>query len=1215
MWRAEWAIPTPLNNQWAEFNESAAESLSSNVAIKNVTHHLDSNYDFIYDSNSETFRVIQVQNFEVWNWTCKNFGDIWTNSSFGRIDEVSQADSLFFGKVLFNFDRYFNILYDNETYQFFYQASFTGNDDIYQYIYLENPTFWTKQYNFTNHQMEQIFWNGRINDTIPINNTLVKVEFTAQNGTDTIFKEFYLFIDNRQPLFNYFEQKKEYFNPLSGNFEFSIIPWEILPSEPSSSILEIFREDIGISCWKRITDNNWQDSNPRIFVSNLGQLFVIYETLESGITYLYLTKSMDKGITWTQPVKIYEASLGTPFFNIVPAAWEDIVVFYLKEEKMFDHWLMRSFDQGETFQDPIPLHELGFLPPSHKPISGLTFTRNGTLFLTLREESPNRFNVYRSGNLGINWTLSGTWSEMDGYNYDGDRPDITYDPINNLIHVVLPQGNFSWDEQKYNFANFTFITYNLTSNTWGTPKSVGNFSIGGMWRTSPKFMITRETPESSVKVRAIYRHGINTTGGMEPIIKEIVSSDLGQTWSNTTEISIQEYCSFASDLDEIYYVIDPSDGNDREIEVSREGRLILIETQSLSSVYATEILFDGIDDFGELIQEGNYAYILSLVDYAGNRISYEGWFYADYNPPNINNHTTNWTTPITPRYDVIVTVDIQDGIGFSAYLYYKRDDHGWENISIIHIGEGSYSAIILGDENTDHVEYFIKAIDLAGNEMILNNNGSNYGYHIPNFQWISEGLFNETIDYSSGQEYTFNITILNDFQFVQKVYFKYSFDGGTTWNQIEMISNSPTFTATLTEIPGDARTMYYQIMVVDIFETETTICDTQQISFYPEIPSFALTFFDYIIICIISIAIGFLIAYGYIRLKRTSRDIIHKQIIISRLYEEMEEEISLTEQKKEKKQKIVGTTPFTKVYLGILCGTITIFIIGSLIAGIIPQVAVLLLAASLLMGIFGYMILMSRDITANIYLEKIRIRLFILEMFQMSFLFFNIVDILIVGSTIPWFNYYLIESTYDLGDLKIPKLYVSVIGVFFTTLVLMIIITYLQLRKSVRNIQDQRKEGASDNLLLYNKDQNSSRMITQMGYKTVVFLISVLVAIITTTNLLNTENAILLLFVAGPFALSCFSVLMIHPFFEKRARKKKEKEMQMPFIDSKKFCVKCGESMFLADKFCTSCGEKQIFPQKMGTYIGRCANCEGLIYETAEFCPRCGEKINIGESE
>lgn len=261
------------------------------------------------------------------------------------------------------------------------------------------------------------------------------------------------------------------------------------------------------------------------------------------------------------------------------------------------------------------------------------------------------------------------------------------------------------------------------------------------------------------------------------------------------------------------------------------------------------------------------------------------------------------------------------------------------------------------------------------------------------------------------------------------------------------------------------------------------------------------------------------------------------------------------------------------------------------------------------------MILMSRDITANIYLEKIRIRLFILEMFQMSFLFFNIVDILIVGGTIPWFNYYLIESTYDLGDLEIPKLYVSVIGVFFTTLVLMIIITYLQLRKSVRNIRDQRKEGASDNLLLYNKDQTSSRMITQMGYKTVVYLISVLVAIIMTTNLLNTENAILLLFVAGPFALSCFLVLMIQPFIEKRARKKKEKEMQMPFIDSKKFCVKCGESMFLADKFCTSCGEKQIFPQKMGTYIGRCANCKGLIYETAEFCPRCGEKINIDESE
>jgi len=1199
MWRVLKGVTPYDKNQWAEFNESVGESLSSNVAVDNVTNRLQKNYDFIYDSITGIFRVLQVNQTHVINWTCSNFGEIWSNNSLGPNDALPNSPASF------DPNYYFNMIYDGKTYHYFFKAEYTGNVDLYHYVFLENPNFWTRQGNFMSHQLEQIFWNGRINDIIPINNTMVKVEFTAQNNSDTIDKEFYLIIDNKQPQFNYFEQKLEYFNPNSGNLE-----WNILPSEPCTSVLQIFREDIGVSNWNRVTDNNWQDSNPRIFVSNVGQLFIIYETLEAGRTFLYLTKSWNKGITWTEPVKIFEASLGVPFFHITPAAWEDVVVFYLNEEKMPEHWLMRSFDQGETFQDPIPLHDLGFLPIPHKPISGLTFTENGTLFLTVRKFPFNRTYVYRSGNLGINWTLSNSWLEMDGYSYGGDDPDITYDPINNLIHVIMPQGNFSWDVAEHNFANFTFISLNLTSNTWGAPISIGNFSIGSWGRTSPKFMLTRDTPESPVKIRTIYRNGFNITGG-GIVMKEIVSTDLGQTWSNATQISIQGYYSFTSDLDEIYYTIDPSDGNDKEIEVSREGHLILINKESLSSTMPTKISFDGIDDFGDQIQEGGYGYVISLIDYAGNRINREGWFYADYNSPDINNHSTNWDIPITPRHDVNVMVDIQDGIDFSAYLYYKRDEHEWQNISMIPNGEGKYSAIIFGDERTESVEYYIKATDLAGNEMILNNDGPNFEYHMPNYVWGGE-IFNETLSYSSGRDYTFEIAILNDFQFVQKVFFKYSFDGGTTWNQIEMIQRSPVFVGTLSEIPEDLRTLYYQIVVLDIYGQETSLHNVKQISFYPEIPSFALTFFEYTIICIMAIAAGFVIAYGYIRLKRTSRDIIHKQIIISRLYEEMEEEISLQEQKKEKekekKQIIIGTTPFTKAYLGILCATITVFVIGFLLALLFPQIAIILFLGSLLMGIFGYMILMSRDITANIYLEKIRIRLFLLEMFQMGFLFFNIIELLLVGSTIPWFNYYLIEETI----LEIPSLYISVIGVFFTTLVLVIIITYLQLRNSVKNIRNLRKEGASDNLLLYNKDQTSSRMITQMGYKTVVFLISVLVAVITTIPILLTpENTILLLIIAGPFAVSCFLVLMIHPVFEKRAKKKKEREMQMPFIDSKKFCVKCGESMFLADKFCVSCGERQIFSQKMGTYIARCDNCEGLIYETAEFCPKCGKKINL----
>jgi len=252
---------------------------------------------------------------------------------------------------------------------------------------------------------------------------------------------------------------------------------------------------------------------------------------------------------------------------------------------------------------------------------------------------------------------------------------------------------------------------------------------------------------------------------------------------------------------------------------------------------------------------------------------------------------------------------------------------------------------------------------------------------------------------------------------------------------------------------------------------------------------------------------------------------------------------------------------------------------------------------------------MSRDISSNIFFEKMNLKNVILEIFQISFILVNIVVMIIVGSWIPWFNYYLLESTYSIGALEISKLYVSIIGVFLTSLILVIISTYIQLNKTVNNINEQRKKGVSDNLLLYAKDEQSSRLITRMGYKTVAFLISVLIAVITTTNLLNTETAILLAVAAGPFALAAVLALFLRPYIMTIIRKKEPKEVEILFVDNKKYCSNCGEETYLQDVYCNNCGEQLIFENKMGVYKSNCPNCNEFYYEGAKYCTRCGHKL------
>ncbi|MFX0070891.1 MAG: zinc ribbon domain-containing protein, partial [Candidatus Hermodarchaeota archaeon] len=675
-----------------------------------------------------------------------------------------------------------------------------------------------------------------------------------------------------------------------------------------------------------------------------------------------------------------------------------------------------------------------------------------------------------------------------------------------------------------------------------------------------------------------------------------------------------------------FYISVQPEGNDYELFFKREGKLVRTIHTIVSSSEEEEINFDGINDFGDYIDEGMYNYTINIIDYAGNIYSDYGWFYADYTAPKITEYFTDFNIAPIPRYDLTVTVNITENTNQSStYLYYKKDGGSWQTVLMNPIGYGYHAGTIPGDSSTNHVQYYIKSIDAAGNEAILDNDGNYYTYGIPHFDWDSDGLFKESKSYSSSQDYEITVEINSNLEYVDEVIFRYSYDGGDEWEDLELEQNSPEFTGKLDDIPGDLRELQYKVIVVDIYGNEYQLTDTREVEFYPEVPSVTLSEGDIAIIIVVSAIVGLVVAIGYIKLKSTSHEMIYKQIFLKDYKKKVEK--SEKSVKKEPTKNVLEksridpdnsqielleedktATPFTKVYLSILCGTMALFVIALIISIFTPQVGMLLLSASLLMAVFGYMILMSRDISINIYLERIYLRNVALEIFQIFFMFINIVALLFVGNTIDWFRYYLIESTYDIGAASIPRLYISTFAVFFTSLVLVGITTYIQLRKTVKNLQKQRSQGASSNLLLYLKDQNSSRLITRLGYKTVVFLVTVLLAVITTTNLLTEDTGRALLIVIIPFVVASCVTLLIHRYYEIKSKERKKDEIQLPFSDSKKFCGKCGKEMYLSNKYCGSCGAQQVFEDMFGTYITRCTECNALINDKAKYCTECGKK-------
>ncbi len=1225
MWRAKTKDGFYTYGSWVQFSPSLSETLSSIVPTFNISSIFATNFDFQFDQESGLFRIIQFQPLYITNFSTPSFGVDWTNTSLGFLPEVCTSDS-------YVRNSYFNAVYDGETYQFLYpEDKFTGLQELYQYTYFENSTFWRKCGNFTENRLMLIYWNGKKINTLPITTTTVNVEFTAQNGTgvkNIIEKSQYIFIDNSVPSFNSYTQNIHYFNPLSSNISLSKVLWDLLSSETCYVNLEVFQEDSVISDRAVLTDNIWDESDPEIFQSNTGQLYVLYQTVESGKKTIYLRRSLDRGITWNNPVEIYQYSYGEGSSTFSGAALGNIVVIIFKLGTKGHHYLFKSFDQGNTFQDPIDLNNQGELPLiiTNNVVSDLVLTTNRTLYVSLiQTTNPYKFDVFESGNLGINWTRLAQW--IDNNTFGSSRvavpPALGYDSINNLIHIVLPARNVSYFIEGISYSNLSFSTLNLSNNRWSPVKSTGLFK-SGIWAESPEIIITRENQTAPLIARAVYQNDIDFTQ-MSPQEKliEIVSTDLGATWSQPLNSSVRT-SSLTSDYDELYYVEVLSDGNDREIYFSREGCLVRFRESNINAHNITEFTFDGKDDFENYIEEGYYTYRIYLKDSGDNQVNQSGWFIADYTDPLICNLTTNWLVPPIPRYDVIITVNITDRINFTTYLYYKKDAGNWEKIRMNNTGEAYYTATILGDIEADRVEYYIKSFDLAGNEIIFNDLGSNFMYDTPDFEWDSDGLFEDTKRYSSSEDYSFTVKISKDREYVSKIIFRYSYDQGDSWEDLELHQNSPEFSGKLSDIPGDLRELYYKVIIIDIFGDEHELSNIIKIEFYPEVPSIEFNTFGAIVTMMISAIVGFIVAFGYIRLKITSQKAITKQIF-SRVSKKgvddtkrIKDKYKGKEESKNKEQfsddlltleKSKIATPFTVAYIVILCGTIAMFLLGIYVATNISMMGILIIGGSLLLGVYGYMILMSRDITIDLYLEKIFKRNIALEIIQMAILFVSIITILLFGYTMDWFRYYLVESTFNFGIISIPRLYLSVLGVFFTSLVLVIITTYIQLNKTVYNVFKQRTQGASESVLLFSKDQNSSRLITYMGYKTIVFLVTVLLGIFSTTNLLTVNLGMALLIILVPFVLSSFSALILSRLIEKKKRSKQKDKLDMLFVDSKKICKDCGESVYLSDKFCSNCGKQQIFSESLGTYVSRCAKCNALLNDKAKFCTKCGDKI------
>jgi hypothetical protein len=244
------------------------------------------------------------------------------------------------------------------------------------------------------------------------------------------------------------------------------------------------------------------------------------------------------------------------------------------------------------------------------------------------------------------------------------------------------------------------------------------------------------------------------------------------------------------------------------------------------------------------------------------------------------------------------------------------------------------------------------------------------------------------------------------------------------------------------------------------------------------------------------------------------------------------------------------------------------------------------------------------DISNAVYLKqnpkyvRVSIHILLLAAFVVLFMY--------SGTFIAWFNYYIVKDTFNLGAYKVPRLWLSLFSVFLTSVVIVTITSYVELKNSLARFGVMELANTNWKQIWQAKEESVAKMNTNASIKIVIFLATVSFSIISTTQIGRyAEIGMIFIF---PFILVSIIALLFASI-----GKSKDPEfgdiLVSIVIERTKFCEACGEKNLFNSIFCTKC-KNELGKEEMivkNTII--CPTCKGRSPEQSEFCRFCGNQL------
>lgn len=509
-------------------------------------------------------------------------------------------------------------------------------------------------------------------------------------------------------------------------------------------------------------------------------------------------------------------------------------------------------------------------------------------------------------------------------------------------------------------------------------------------------------------------------------------------------------------------------------------------------------------------------------------------------------------------------------------------------------GENLYSLEFIPPNDTQGYLFSVYYVDVAGRTGVFKQGQLS----APSIGKPSLSRFHDEEEFTTGSLLYFDVTFNSTTQrYVQKVIVEYFMNG--TWHQAILNYSEGSFRGYIGPF-DDPMDLQYRIKYVDSVG-QVTIASESNINVLPAMPSNAIEPSQALLIGLISALVGVTCGIAYtITNKKKIRDPREEFVQVFKKTREKDTKIysviddPIFQYKAEEKKR--GTQfLLTIAAAGLGVGLITTYILQSFEIAVLLSVA---LALSIV-GLFNVMFSAAID-RASFDADKMgaakRVAIiFLIGMYLAFFLIF------IIGNNIPWFRYYINEASYDIGEIQIPSLIVSMTSSYFSTMIFVVLSTLNAVKALNEQVKNLSLSGSSLLDLFTIRREQTKKILKRLGVKNIMFLVILTFSIVTTTNLIRFGNIWIILL--APFGLSAIGVLALGLI------RKKKVTQTSALVYNKVKCSECGEEVS-EGTYCQECGKPLILGQPVDEDLKPCDSCEANNPLTSKYCRICGSEMS-----